>query len=220
MNSPLELTEEQLERYARQILVTNFGGRAQKRLLHTQIAVYGTGPLTERLALGLARCGAGCIHVAESVAPKIAPQVGPDTRVVPHREPSECFDASALCIDGGLTPEDWHRCVEPAARVHNFALWSRTLGSMGLVGVTASEEPAQLCVGWYFDLLERPTSPSVYEPYAIEWCAAWTSALALRHVANPHAVKGSILYRYDVESGKVDEFLVPENFRCEHRNCE
>ncbi len=220
MNGAIELSAEQLERYSRQILVPNFGGRGQQLLLRTAVAVYGVGLLPERLALGLARSGTGYVNVSKSVAERIAPRIGPDTRLVTDPTPHDSLLSMPLSIDAGLTVKEWHRCVEPAARAHNFALWSRALGSVGLVGVTVADKLPTLCAGWFFDFLPKDPSPSMYESCAIEWSAAWTSALALRHLANPSQTGGTVLYRYEAKTGTISAFLVPENFRCEHRDRE
>lgn len=59
------LTDEQLERYARHIVLREVGGPGQARLLATRVLVVGAGGLGSPLILYLAAAGVGTIGVAD-----------------------------------------------------------------------------------------------------------------------------------------------------------
>ena len=61
-----EFTSEQLERYARHIVLPKVGGRGQRRLLDARVAVVGAGGLGSPAILYLAAAGVGTIDVIDA----------------------------------------------------------------------------------------------------------------------------------------------------------
>jgi adenylyltransferase/sulfurtransferase len=66
MVSDLTLTEEQIERYSRQILLPDVGGEGQRKLLRSSIFVVGAGGLGSPAILYLAAAGVGRLGIADS----------------------------------------------------------------------------------------------------------------------------------------------------------
>jgi len=66
------LTEQQVERYSRHILLPEIGGRGQQRLLEAKILVAGAGALGSPAALYLAAAGIGKIGIADSDAVEVS----------------------------------------------------------------------------------------------------------------------------------------------------
>jgi adenylyltransferase/sulfurtransferase len=64
----MALSDPQIERYSRQILLPEVGGRGQERLLAARVAVLGTGPAAGTAATLLGRAGVGSLQVAPSLA--------------------------------------------------------------------------------------------------------------------------------------------------------
>ena len=60
------LTPEQIERYSRQILVPDLGGKAQMRLCRSRVLVIGAGGLGSPAAFYLAAAGIGTLGIVDS----------------------------------------------------------------------------------------------------------------------------------------------------------
>ncbi|HEX7742578.1 MAG TPA: ThiF family adenylyltransferase, partial [Sphingobium sp.] len=63
--SPVSLADEQLERYARHIVLKEIGGAGQARLLSADVAVIGAGGIGSPAILYLAAAGVGTIRVID-----------------------------------------------------------------------------------------------------------------------------------------------------------
>ena len=60
------LTEEQIERYSRHIMLKEVGGKGQKKLLEGRVLIIGAGGLGSPIALYLAAAGVGTIGIADA----------------------------------------------------------------------------------------------------------------------------------------------------------
>ncbi|MEK6646499.1 MAG: molybdopterin-synthase adenylyltransferase MoeB [Candidatus Firestonebacteria bacterium] len=66
MTQVIELTDEQIERYSRQIILPEIGGKGQKKLLNAKVLVIGCGGLGSPCAYYLAAAGIGKIGLVDS----------------------------------------------------------------------------------------------------------------------------------------------------------
>jgi molybdopterin/thiamine biosynthesis adenylyltransferase len=62
----MKLTEEQITRYSRHILLKEVGGKGQKKLLNGKVLIIGAGGLGSPIALYLAAAGVGTIGIADA----------------------------------------------------------------------------------------------------------------------------------------------------------
>ena len=62
----MALTNEQLERYARHIILKDVGVRGQKKLLEAKVLIVGAGGLGAPAAMYLAAAGVGTIGIADA----------------------------------------------------------------------------------------------------------------------------------------------------------
>ena len=60
------LKEDQIERYSRQIILPNVGGKGQEKLLAAKVLIIGAGGLGSPAALYLASAGIGTIGIVDS----------------------------------------------------------------------------------------------------------------------------------------------------------
>lgn len=64
----MNLRDEQIERYSRQIILPNVGGKGQEKLLNAKVLIIGAGGLGSPCALYLASAGVGKIGIVDSDA--------------------------------------------------------------------------------------------------------------------------------------------------------
>jgi len=62
----VKLSEEQITRYSRHILLKEVGGKGQKKLLNGRVLIIGAGGLGSPIALYLAAAGVGTIGIADA----------------------------------------------------------------------------------------------------------------------------------------------------------
>ena len=62
----MKLTNEQLERYSRHIILNEIGGKGQKKLLQSKVLIIGAGGLGSPIALYLAAAGVGTIGIVDA----------------------------------------------------------------------------------------------------------------------------------------------------------
>lgn len=62
----MKLREDQIERYSRQIILPNVGGKGQEKLLNAKVLIIGAGGLGSPCALYLASAGIGKIDIVDS----------------------------------------------------------------------------------------------------------------------------------------------------------
>jgi len=101
--APVSLTDEQVERYSRQIILREIGGIGQRRLLASRCLLRGTGPALACAATYLAGAGVGhlCMEPSASeralaFAPLAERNSDVDLRVVQSGEDRGAYE---LCID-------------------------------------------------------------------------------------------------------------------------
>ena len=105
----MALNDEQIERYSRQILLPNVGGKGQEKLLRAKVLILGAGGLGSPVAAYLAGAGVGTLGIVDSdeveinnlhrqiiytsedigkkkaeVAVERLKKVNPDINVIPH----------------------------------------------------------------------------------------------------------------------------------------
>jgi molybdopterin-synthase adenylyltransferase len=75
------LSDAQIDRYSRQLILTEVGGRGQQAILSGRVAVFGADQAATATALYLAAAGVGTLHVSET-AGQAATGLNPDVHLV------------------------------------------------------------------------------------------------------------------------------------------
>src|SRR5262245_202931 len=120
------LSDAQIERYSRQILVPEVGARGQVRLLAARVGIAGAGAAVAAAARLLGRAGVGALDLAADVPP--LPELSPDCRVR-RAIPFGAAPAPDLIVDGAGGSAA--RAGVPAVLA---GLQGRTAGVEALVG--------------------------------------------------------------------------------------
>ncbi len=82
----MSLTETQIQRYARHVLLAEVGGAGQTRLLAAAAHVQGDGRAAEEAALYLAAAGVGRLSLSPALADRLGPRLAdlnPDVSLAP-----------------------------------------------------------------------------------------------------------------------------------------
>mgnify|MGYP003576018603 FL=1 len=124
------LADEQLERYARHIVLREVGGTGQARLLKAKVLVIGAGGLGSPLILYLAAAGVGTLGIVDfdrvslsnlqrqiahrtadigrlktQSAADAALAINPGIRIAPHEERLEAANAAAVTAEYDIVPD-------------------------------------------------------------------------------------------------------------------
>jgi adenylyltransferase/sulfurtransferase len=67
-----ELSAEEKQRYARQMIIPNWGEETQRRLKASQVFIAGAGGLGSPVSFNLAVAGIGCIRICDFDAPELS----------------------------------------------------------------------------------------------------------------------------------------------------
>lgn len=171
----VELTEERLRRYSRQVILPEVGGAGQARLFASRVLVVGAGGLGSPAALYLAGAGIGTLGLVDSDAvelsnlprqilhgtkdlerPKVdsaqarLEELNPEVRVVPHHVRLAADTARALI-------EDYQIVVEGSDSLTTKLLVNDACVALGVPLVVAG------VVGWDGQLLVvRPGATACY----------------------------------------------------------
>jgi molybdopterin/thiamine biosynthesis adenylyltransferase len=159
------LTDEQIERYSRQIILPELGGRGQERLLSAAVALVGTGELGMSAALYLAAAGVGTLGVGTAVAAAIA-GLNPDCRTRPLAAALGSDAALAIARDydlvvaADLAPEACSSLNAACVARRRPLLWGKTTGCAGYAAVFAGHRTDGPC----FNCMRPPLPPTGAHP--------------------------------------------------------
>ena len=93
----MALTDAQIDRYSRQIIVPHIGGRGQERLLASRLLLAGDARDIEAPLASLIGAGVGAIRVKSSAGPVAFAETNPDVSVIDEGE-TGTFDLGLIVV--------------------------------------------------------------------------------------------------------------------------
>ena len=218
------LSEPQIERYSRQIIVSQVGGRGQQALLSATVAIVGCGDLSSAAAVYLAAAGVGRLTVSEPSPLAELERVNPDCRVSPLSSPltrtaaEEMVRNCNVVLASGAAHEVCAVLNAACLTQHTPLLWGDTTGSLGVVTVIAGDHPGSPCYTCVHTQLLRPLAAG----NAIDPLAAATAAFigtlqateAIKLLLGLGPIATGRLLTYDAVAATFDEVAVARDPHC------
>lgn len=210
------LSDAQIERYSRQILLQAVGGRGQEALLAARVAVLGRETAAAVTVRYLVAAGVGCVS---TTAPDSAgPPANPDVTVRPVAAPasSEEFatllpghDAVVMIGPADAALASAHRACE---RLGQALLWGHSETSTAWATLLGPL-PAHGCPACLREFLRgpQPSPPDlpVMQPVTAAWLGTVVATETIKHLLGlPPSLSGRVL-RADLWAGSIDLASLP-----------
>jgi molybdopterin/thiamine biosynthesis adenylyltransferase len=144
------LTDAQIERYSRQIIIPLIGGRGQEKLLAASAAIVGAGELGNTAAVYLAAAGVGRLGVPEPAVASIQ-ALNPDCGGAALGTPRTPAAAMAIAgdhdvvISAGASAETDLAVAAACLTQRKPLVWARAIGSIGQVTTFDGSQPWAPC---------------------------------------------------------------------------
>ncbi len=155
------LTDNQIERYSRHIVLQEVGGRGQETLLDSSMALVGEGELIVTAALYLAAAGVGRLALPAEHIPYLSGLNGDA-----HLTAVEAFTLDGLVdvadvVVCGAAPRATADTVNSACVARGTPLvWGTTHGEVGYLAVFASVHDGLPCLACLAELPAVPAAPA------------------------------------------------------------
>jgi adenylyltransferase/sulfurtransferase len=223
------LTEQQIARYSRQIVLQPVGGKGQQKLLSTSAAIVGRGDMATTAALYLTAAGIGKITLAgtNGIDPGDLNSLNPDCHVVRSSAPRDAATAEEIArrhdfvIVAGATADTTVALNVPCVYLRKPLVWGSAGGSVGRMAVLAGRQPGTPCYGCLQQGLEgsRADGDSTQLSGAV-FGAVSAFVGALQATAVIKLILGldtstPALLTYDALAAVVRETHIVKDLRCE-----
>ncbi len=110
----MELTDQQIERYSRHIILQQIGGTGQEKLLSSKVLIIGAGGLGSPAALYLAAAGVGMIGIVDG-----------DKVDLTNLQRQVIHATGDLGTEKVKSAEKKMRAINPDVTVHTYSEWLR-----------------------------------------------------------------------------------------------
>ena len=165
------LEDAQIERYSRQIILPQVGGRGQEKILRSRVYVDGDGPLAAAALFYLAAAGVGTIGIARSKAtpvfsalaeqslePDEQPvahtlgRLNPDCTIVVHPNEGEYLTYDLVLATTGALHDEWYARRKPF-------VWGTSNGKDARLFVSRADRADRPCLRCLFSENPPRTPP-------------------------------------------------------------
>jgi len=209
------LTETQIERYSRQLILPEIGGRGQERLLASRVLIVGDGDVARTAALYLAAAGVGRLGTAAAVV-RTLNDLNPDCRttVLAVGEASE-VDTNALpsydLVLDSAPPMDTAFTLSTACRTLgiNVVLVRGCASGGWITTLTGPDAPCGACLAAQLETQTSPTDAVL--PLTVATAQVLGSLAAMEAIKVVLGIGTSLvgrLLRYDATAATADETML------------
>ena len=205
------LTDAQVERYSRQIILPEVGGTGQARLLAAAAVIAGAGELASTVACYVAAAGLGHLRVAPRIAAQLD-ALNADCHIEVVAEPS-VPEAATLVICAGTDAATGDVLNRACVARRLPLLWGRATGTRGVVALLPLADVTAPCL----DCQPLPADAGVHTPLA-EVTAGFVGTLlateAIKSVLGIGGASGGRLITYEALDSRVTERPLAKNPAC------
>lgn len=206
------LTDRQIERYSRQIILQPVGGRGQERLLGTAVVVVGDHVAGDTALVYLAAAGVGrLVRVARK--PPAAGRSAPDARIetwsgAPNAEALRNVASTCALVVCVGTVAELEPAYEACFAAERALLWGHSEGPLAWVARVGLPHPgnegAHACPACIGKAIEGVRSAdTTLAPAATAWTGAVLATEALKVLLGMPDSPGSNCLAYDAACGTV-----------------
>ena len=110
----MELTDQQIIRYSRHIILEQVGGAGQEKLLSSKVLIFGAGGLGSPVALYLAATGVGTIGIVDG-----------DKVDLTNLQRQIIHHTADVGVDKVVSAENKIRAINPELEISTYVLWVR-----------------------------------------------------------------------------------------------
>ena len=218
------LSEQQIERYSRQIILPQLGGRGQERLLSAKVAIVGRGELATAAALYVAAAGIGTLAIGAPELQSVLDGLNPDCHVsvLPAPLTSERALETAgryeAVLASGAAPGVCTALNAACVARRTPLVWGDTAGPLGLVTVLAGDHPESHCYACVQSQVPRLLAGGDAAHALAEAAAAFIGTLqateAIKLLIGLDTNSAGRLLAYNAAAGTVGEVTVARDPRC------
>jgi len=218
------LSEQQVERYSRQIILPQVGGRGQQKLLSAAIAVVGRRDLSATVALYLAAAGIGRLILSAPSPLSEAAGVNSDCRVSPLPSPvtrDVSVDLAHHCsviVASGASPEVCDMLNAACVARGTTLVWADTAGSLGLATVfrrDADQCPCYACVRTPLShWLAAAAAPDAFAEAVAAFIGTVQATEAIMQVVGLDRPATARVMAYDAVAGMMNDMTIARNPHC------
>lgn len=218
------LSEQQIQRYSRQIILPELGGRGQQTLLSGTVAVVGSGALSTAAITYLAASGVGRLAVATPELQSELEALNPDCQTSPL--PVPLTDASALAVAAhcdavlscGAPPEVCALLNTACVAQRTPLVWAETAGALGLIAVLVGrrgESPCYTCVAPHVPrLLAGGNAAHALAEATATFIGTLLVTETIKILGAVGVTLAARVLTYDAAAGTVDSITTDKNPRC------
>ena len=211
------LTDEQIERYSRQIILPQIGGRGQQKLLSAAVAIVGTGEPGTTAALYVAAAGIGRVSVRAPVAAAIA-ELNPDCHAQPLAAQLNTDAAMAiarshdLVIDADLSGDTSLLLNIACLAMKRQVVWGHLSGSGAQATILAGHQADAPCYGCV--RMPPPAPPSAVGPLTAAFIGTVLATEAIKILLGIGSTLIGRMLMYDARDSTVSVVPVRKDPRC------